>query len=271
MSNKPAFQNGLSLIEMIVTIVLFGVMAAVGALLIGKLAPSYTANVQAEQALSPREAALWRLSEDFRRSLIDGTSQAGCTLTLTVANGVTGANSATAITQVGVYQWFPGNNQLWLSAPWVSSVSGLLLDNVTPVGASPCPFTYVNGLGTVSRARLNVAFQHSTGGNDPVTMPVSMTLHSYVNGPYIASISPTSGLAGAVIPVTIRGIFPGLGQGIISSMTFAPATVTKTFTGVPTSSVFTANISSPAPISWVNIRVTTTEGFSLFTSAFTFQ
>lgn len=269
MSNKQALQDGFSLIEMIVTIVLFGVMAAVGSLLIGKLAPSYLAGVQAEQALSPREAALWRLSEDFRRSLLEGTSQAGCTLTMAVASGVTGANSATVVSQTGVYQWFPGTRQLWLSAPWVGSVSGLLLDNVTPVGA--CPFTYVSGIGTASRARLNVAFQYSAGGNDPVAIPVSMTLYSYANGPYIASISPVSGLAGVAIPVTIRGIFPGLGQGIISTMTFAPGTVTKTFTGVPTSSVFTANISSPVPVSWVNIRLETTEGFSLFTSAFSFE
>ena len=266
MSSKPTFQSGFSLIEMIVTIVLFGVMAAVGALLIGRLAPSYLASAQAEQALSPREAALWRLSEDFRRSLLEGTSQAGCTLTMAVASGVTGANSATVVSQTGVYQWFPGNNQLWLSAPWISSVSGLLLDNGTPMGG--CPFEYVSGIGTASRARLNVAFQYSTGGNDPVAMPVSMTLYSYANGPYFASISPTSGLVGSTVSVTIRGAFPGLGQGIISNVNFAP--VIRVLTGVPTSSVFTANISSVAPGTF-NFSVSTTEGFSLFTSAFRFE
>lgn len=267
MCSKPSPQDGFSLVEMIVTLVLFGVMAAVGSLLIGKIAPSYMVNVQAEQALSPREAALWRLSEDFRRSLIEGTSQIGCTLNLTVASGVTGANSATVASQTGVYQWFPGSKQLWLSAPWISSVSGVLLDNVT--APSGCPFNYVSGIGTASRAHLNVAFQYSAGGYESVVTPVSMALYSYANGPYAASIFPVSAAVGSTVNVTIRGIFPGLGMGIISSVVFT-APVTKVFTGIPTSSAFQADISSVAPVT-VNIRVTTTEGWSLFTSAFSFQ
>lgn len=272
MCSKCVSQNGFTLVEMIVTIVLFAVIAGVGSLLMSKLAPSYLVGVQAEQALSPREAALWRLSEDFRKSLIEGTSwdAPSCTLTMAVASGVTGANSEVVASQVGVYQWLSGPKQLWLSAPWVSSVSGLLLDNVTVAGGG-CPFNYVSGIGTVSRAQLNVAFQYSAGVNEPVAIPVSTVLYSYVNGPYVASISPVSGAVSSTVAVSIGGYFPGLGSGIISSVTFLSGSVpiSSVLTGGG-STLITANISSVTS-AVVDVGVSTPEGWSILKKAFTFQ
>lgn len=268
MFSKRPSQHGVTLIEMIVSIVLFGAMAAVGSLLISKLAPSYIAGVQAEQALSPREAALWRLSEDFRRSLIEETQwdQASCTLSMVVASGVTGANSAVVVSQEGVYRWLSGSKQLWLSAPWISSVNGLLLDNVIPTDGV-CPFNYVSGIGTVSRTQLNVAFQYSTGGYESVVIPVSMALRSYANGPYVASAVLTGNTT--VSSVSISGYFPGM-PSIISSVTFvAGAVPISSILTAATNSSVTANVSYVAS-TYVDIKVTTPEGWSTLKNAFQF-
>lgn len=270
MCSRRVAQTGFTMIEMIVTIVLFSAMAAVGSLLISKLAPSYLVGVQAEQALSPREAALWRLSEDFRRALIEGTSfDPPCTLNMVVASGVTGDNSKVVETQAAVYWW--SNKQLWMSAPWTSGVSSLLLDNVAVTGGGSCPFNYMSGIGTVSRAQLNVAFLYSAGVNEPVAIPVSTTLFSYVNSPYVASISPVSGAVSSTVAVSIGGYFPGLASGIVSSVTFMSGTipVSSVLTG-GNSGLITANISS-VESAGVDVRVATPEGWNILKKAFTFQ
>ena len=268
---SKTFQRGFTLVEMIVTIVTFGAMAAVGSLLISKLAPSYLTNVQAEQALTPREAALWRLSEDFRRSLVEGgggTFQTGCVLNLEVVSGVTGTYGEGVSTQTAVYEWF-SDGRLMISAPWVGFESRLLLNNVTPPGS--CPFTYISGVGSSGRSRLNVVFKYSAGVNEPVAIPVSMTLYSYANGPYVAFISPITGAVSSTVPVSVEGFFPGMGQGIMSSVTFmsGAVAVSSVLTG-GTNSVISANISSVSP-AVVDVRVATPEGWSILKRAFTFQ
>lgn len=270
MCSKRILQRGFTLVEMIVTIVTFGAMAAVGSLLISKLAPSYLTNVQAEQALSPREAALWRLSEDFRRSLVEGggTIQAGCVLNLEVVSGVSGAYGEGVSTQTAVYEWF-SDGRLMISAPWVGFESRLLLNNVTPSGS--CPFTYISGIGSSGRSRLNVVFKYSAGVNEPVAIPVSMTMYSYANGPYVAFISPVTGAVSSTVPVSVEGFFPGMGLGILSSVTFMSGAVpvSSVLTG-GTISAISANISSVSP-AVVDVRVATPEGWSILKKAFTFQ
>jgi len=251
------------MIEMIVTIVLFAVMAGVGSLLISRLAPSYLVGVQAEQALSPREAALWRLSEDFRKSLLDGTgtslspSLLDCTLNLYVVSGVTGTTGEIVAPQPVSYVWLNATKQLWVSD---ARVSGVLLDHV-----EICPFTYASG---IERSRLNLKFSYKNGD---VAIPVSTTLYSYVNGPYVAFISPVSGAVSATVAVSIGGYFPGLGNGIVSSVTFMSGTVpvSSVLTG-GSSTWITANISSVAS-AVVDVKVATPEGWSVLKKAFTFQ
>ncbi len=267
--------KGFTLIEMVVTIVLFVSMAAVGGLLISKLAPSYLVGVQAEQALSPREAALWRLSEDFRHSLIEGTAipvlfASGCEFTMATASGVSGANSEVVASETVRYYWLLNSRQILVSTPWVSG-SGALLDNVTLPTGSTCPFGYVSAVGSSQRSRLNLDFKFTAGFNDPVVIPVSSTLYSYVNGPYAASISPVTGAVSATIAVSVGGYFPGLGNGIVSSVTFMSGTM-------PVSSVLTSGnstsinafISSVVP-AVVDVKVATPEGWSILKKAFTFQ
>lgn len=273
MSSKLMRQHGVTLVEMVVTITLFAVIAAVGSLLIGKVAPSYLVGAQAEQALSPREAALWRLSEDFRRALVEGASQSpiGCTLTLTVASGVSGVNSEVVETQTAVYDWTVADQKLWISSPWTGGASSLLLDNVTLPSGSSCPFSYISGVGTSERARLNVAFKYTAGVNEPVAIPVSATLYSYVNGPYVATVTPVSGAVSTTVAISVGGYFPGLGSGIVSSVTFLSGTVpvSSVLTG-GSNTLITANISSVAS-AVVDIGVSTPEGWSVLKKAFTFE
>jgi len=189
---------------------------------------------------------------------------------MVVASGVTGANSEVVATQVGVYQWLSSSRQLWLSAPWVSG-NALLLDNVTLPAGGSCPFEYVSAVGSSERSHLNVAFKYSTGANEPVTVPVSTTLYSYVNGPYVAFVTPVSGAVSATVAVSIGGYFPGLGNGIVSSVTFMSGTVpvSSVLTG-GSSTLITANISSVAS-AVVDVRVSTPEGWSNLKKVFTFQ
>lgn len=275
MYSNSASQNGFTLVEMIITFLLFGVMAAVGSLLINKLAPSYLVGVQAEEALSPREAALWRLSEDFRHALIEGMDSpviyaSGCEFFMPLSSGVNGANSEVVANQLVRYDWLLDSKQLWISTPWVSG-NGMVLDNVTLPSGSSCPFTYVSGIGSSERAHLNVVFKHSAGVNEPVAIPVSTTLYSYVNGPYVATISPISGAVSTTVAVSIGGYFPGMANGIISSVTFMSGTVpvSSVLTG-GTSTLITANISSVAS-AVVDVGVATPEGLSTLKKAFTFQ
>lgn len=274
MCSRRVAQAGFTVIEMVVTIVLFGVIAAVGSMMIGKIAPSYLVGVQSEQALSPREAALWRLSEDFRRALIEGTVgpvtfASGCEFTMALASGVAGANSEVVANQYVRYEWLLGNKQLLVSTPWVSS-SGLLLGNVTLPSGS-CPFTYVSAIGSNERSRLHVVFNYSAGVNEPVTIPVSTILYSYVNGPYVATIAPTTGAVSTTVSVSIGGYFPGLGSGIVSGVTFMSGTVpVSSVLTLGSSTQITANISS-VESAVVDVRVATPEGWSILKKAFTFQ
>lgn len=286
MSNKPFSQRGVTLIEMIVTMVLFGIMAAVGSLLISKLVPSYLANVQAEQALSPREAAVWRLSEDFRQTLMEGTYQLGCDVYLNVASGVTGA--ATDVNQLSaVYYWSPASAVLWLSAPWVNlpGVSAVVLNNVSAV-AGGCPLTYASGVG---RARLNLMFNYltfdgtyeaappvgATPASAVVTTPVSATLYSYVNGPYIAAITPDYVLNNTgSTSVSLSGVFPGAPDINIWTRIYFVSGGSEFFPMTPdtgTSAVLITTATAYATLSGVvDVKVTTPEGWSILKNAFTF-
>jgi hypothetical protein len=116
-----------------------------------------------------------------------------------------------------------------------------------------------------------VTFKYTAGVNEPVAVPVSTTLYSYVNGPYVASISPVSGAVSSTVAVSIGGYFPGLGSGIISSVTFLSGTVpvSSVLTG-GNSTLITANISSVAS-AVVDVGVSTPEGWSILKKAFTFQ
>ncbi len=265
MCSRRVAQTGFTMIEMIVTIVLFSAMAAVGSLLISKLAPSYLVGVQAEQALSPREAALWRLSEDFRKSLMDGTYpfQTGCTLNLAVVSGM---NGATPITQVVSYTWSP--DSLWMSSP---TASGVLLDKVT-LNGNTCPVSYASCDGRIC---LQVAFRNTAGVNETVALPVSTTLYSYVNGPYVSAISPVSGLNISPATVSMVGIYPGV-PGVWTRIDFISGTSVfslATDTGLSTSAVlYTStvipNLNTLSGV--VDVKVTTPEGWSLLKQAFTF-
>ena len=285
MCSKRHSQGGFTLIEMVVTGTLFIVMAAMASLLISKLAPSYMTSVEAEQALSPREAALWRVNEDFRQALLEGSDQTGCTVTLNIASGVDAITGTNVNSQLVEYQWVsaPGqlaqpwvSGQLSVSALWTGNVSRLLLgsvsglfDNIWVANVPPvCPFNYVSGVGTVSRVHLNLAFQYSTSGIEPTNTPVSMTMHSYVNGPYVASAVLTGNAA--VSSVSVSGYFPGM-PGIISSVTFVAGTtpISSILTGIATNSVITANVSYVASTN-VDVKVTTPEGWSVLRNAFQF-
>jgi hypothetical protein len=236
------------LVEVIVTIVLFAAMAGVGGLLISKLAPSYLAGVQAEQALSPREAALWRLSEDFRQSLVAGTFQSGCDVYLNVASGVTVTTSDVMVNQVSaVYFWSPASATLTASSPWVS---GVVLNNVSTAGG--CPITYVSGVG---RTRLNLMFSYKTGANEPVTTPVSTTLYSHAAGPFLLVIAPACGTAAGSEALMISGAgFTGTTGATLGG---AAATLGAGATD--------ASIPVTAPLhatGIVSVVVTTPEGYS---------
>jgi len=249
MSSRPFAEGGVTLVEMIVTIVLFSVVAAVGGLLIGKLAPSYLVSVQAEQVLSPREAALWRLSEDFRKSLVAGTSQSnfvsGCTVYLNVASGVTIAGDSVTVSQLSAeYSWISDVQQLKVSSPWVS---GILLDNVTVAGS--CPFTYVSGVG---RSRLNVAFSYKAGVNEPVTTPVSTTFYSHAAGPYLLVLNPACGMAagGETVTMSGTGFTPGTTGVALGGSTVVPTTVTSstiifTAPGPHATGLYVASMATP--------------------------
>lgn len=261
MSSRPFAEGGVTLVEMIVTIVLFSVVAAVGGLLIGKLAPSYLISVQAEQVLSPREAALWRLSEDFRKSLVEGTSQSnfvsGCTVYLNVASGVTVdvAGDSVTVSQIQVqYSWESAVHQLTVSAPWVS---GIMLDNVT---AGSCPFTYLSGVG---RSRLNVAFSYQAGVNEPVTTHVSTTLYSHAAGPYLLSLNPACGLAGGGETVTINGT--GFTGTSAAGVALGGSAVTPT--SVSDKSIV---VTAPGPhaTGFYSVSMTTPEGYSMLRNGY---
>ena len=146
-----------------------------------------------------------------------------------------------------------------------------MLGNVTLPSGGSCPFDYVSAVGTFSRAHLNVAFKYSTGTNEPVTIPVSTTLYSYVNGPYVAFVSPISGAVSSTIAVSVGGFFPGMGNGIVSNVTFMSGTtpVSSVLTS-GSSTLIAANISSVAS-AVVDVRVATPEGWSVLKKAFTFQ
>lgn len=258
MSTKRLPQDGFSLIEMIVTIVLFGVMAAVGGLMISKLAPSYLASVQAEQALSPREAAMWRLSEDFRRSLVYRTNQAGCTLNLNIASGVGGVTS-----EIVAYQLVAGTapSQLWVSTP---TTSGMLLDNVIAPGT--CIFNWQQGAAS-SRTQLGVNFIYSVGtGSEAVPIPVSTILYTYAAAPYVSNIFPITMHAGAFTSsVSISGVsFSGT-----TDVAFSPIGVTIVASSLLGDTAISATINSPAP-GVFDLIVTTPEGKTTFQSAVRF-
>lgn len=262
MSSKRIPQRGFTLVEMIVTIVTFGAMAAVGSLLISKLAPSFLANSQAEQALSPREAALWRLREDFRKSLVDERTGVSlpCTLNLYVVSDVTGTMSEIVTTRPVSYVWFSASEQLWVSDAQINSV---LLNNI-----GTCPFSYASG---VERSRLNLKFDFKA---DDAIAPVSTTLYSYANGPYVLSITPVSGANTSSTAVSMVGVFPG-GAGVWTKIDFISSTSVlysnTPDTGTSTSAVLytTTGILNTAS-GVVDVKVTTPEGWSILKQAFTF-
>lgn len=269
MSNNPSRplaagnrrQRGVTMMEMVVSIVLFTAVASLGAALISKLVPSYLVSSAAEKTLSAREAALWRLSEDFRQALLDGTAQTNCVLSLTRASGVDGAYMETVSTHEVIYEWYGSLYELRVSDP-TQTVSPLLLNNVKSLAG--CPFNYLSG---VERARLLVNFKHTNGATDPIDIPVSTTYYSFVNGPYVASAV----LGGAAIStVTIDGYFPGLNGGgsYTLALTTAGTAVSTTVTAALTSQVV-ANV-TPITSAVVDVKVTTPEGFSILKQAFTF-
>lgn len=246
---------------MVVTIVLVGVMAAVGSLMIAKLAPSFLVSSQAEQALTPREAALWRLREDFRRSLVYGTNPPGCTssLNLNVVSDVTG----TVTSQVARY-FMAGTttSQLWVSSPWAS---GMLLDNVTmPTG---CAFNWQSGTGaTPTKLRVVFNFTAGTTATATVTTPVSAILYTYAAAPYASAIFPVAMSAATPTTVAISGTsFTGM-----TGVTFVPAGITVTTPTVLGDSVISATVNSPAPGAF-DLVVTTPDGRTTLKSAVIFN
>lgn len=260
MSSRHLLPNGFTLMEMVVTIVLFGVIAAVGSQLISKLVPSYLLSAQTQQSLSPREAALWRLSEDFRRALVDGTGMpsGGCTLNLVVASGVSGVYGETMVSQIITYYWQPSDKQLRVSSVLVS---GVVLNNV-----SACPISYVSPNPLCGgRMCLRVDFDYPDIVDADVHIPVSTTLYSYVNGPYVAAITPGTGAVSTTIPVTVSGIFPGVTAG---NITFMSGAVPISWANVaPYFNRITANISSVSPAT-VDVTVTTVHGKSTLRGKF---
>lgn len=265
MSSRRLLSNGFTLMEMVVTIVLFGVIAAVGSQLIGKLVPSYLLSAQAQQSLSPREAALWRLSEDFRRALLDdGTRMTGCRLDLVVASGVSGVYGETMVSHAVAY-WWDGENLRMSNA----AVSGIVLNGVQGKLAGNCPFIYTS-TGCKGRMCLNLVFNYPDPDKADVHIPVSTTLYSYVNGPYVASAVLGGG---AVSTVSLSGFFPGM-PGILSSVTFTsnatptPAQISATVTTADRVQII-ANI-TPVASAVIDVKVATPEGWSVLKKAFTF-
>ena len=273
MSSRHLLPNGFTLMEMVVTIVLFGVIAAVGSQLISKLVPSYLLSAQAQQSLSPREAALWRLSEDFRRALlVDATKQdnimlpGNCMMSMVVASGVTGND---VVSHVVTY-WLEdslGVKQLWVSD---LQVRGILLNNIRPRAGSGCPVSYTQ-TGCKGRMCLYVDFDYPDPDKSDVRIPVSTTLYSYVNGPYISSISPVSGLAdGNNIAVSINGFFPVATGGwqridVISGTSMLFSKAPDTFSGTGLTTAISSTTSGV-----VDIRVVNPDGWSYLKQAFTF-
>lgn len=250
----------MTLVEMILTIVLFTAIASMGALLISKLTPSYLVSTQEAETLAPREAALWRLAEDFRQALLDGTTQVNCVLTLTRASGVEGTYGQTPSTHLVAYEWYPGLRELWVSD---TATSSLLLNNVDPQ-AGNCPFSYASG---VERARLLVNFKHTNGLTDPVDIPVSTVYYSFVNGPYVASAV----FDAAFSRVSVVGYFPGLGSGgnYALAMTSGVATAVSATVTSPATAQILANV-TPIASAVIDVKVTTPEGFSILKRAFQF-
>lgn len=191
MSSEHLPRNGFTLMEMVVSIVLFSAIAAVGSQLIGKLVPSYLVGVQAEQALSPRETALWRLSEDFRRSVVEGSGMSGCTLSLAVVSGMIGLEPDIRTVS---YTW-RNDHQLWMSG---LTVSGVLLNNI-----DICPVSYATCGG---RMCLKVDFSYPDPVNSDVKLPVSAVLYSYAAGPFTSAIEPSCALTTGNIPATVKGL-----------------------------------------------------------------
>lgn len=251
-------QRGVTLIEMVVSIVLFGVMAAMGSLLISKLAPSYLASAQAEQALSPREAALWRLSEDFRKSLVYGTSQSGCTLNLNVVSSVA---EEVITSQVITYQLTGTTvSQLWVAAPWGS---GMLLDHVS--SPNGCIFNWQSGVGSTP-TKLGVAFSYTVGadGADSLAIPVSTVLYTYAAAPYAPYIFPDTINSMVSTVVAISGVsFTGM-----TSVSISGATVFSPLATVLNDSLISATINSPTA-GVFDLVVTTPDGKAILKQAVT--
>lgn len=247
-------QRGVTLIEMVVSIVLFGVMAAMGSLLISKLAPSYLASAQAEQALSPREAALWRLSEDFRKSLVYGTSQSGCTLNLNVVSSVAGE---VITSQVITYQ---------LTGTTVSQLlvgGGILLDHVS--SPNGCIFNWQSGVGSTP-TKLGVAFSYTVGadGADSLAIPVSTVLYTYAAAPYAPYIFPDTINSMVSTVVAISGVsFTGM-----TSVSISGATVFSPLATVLNDSLISATINSPTA-GVFDLVVTTPDGKAILKQAVT--
>lgn len=262
MSSKRLLPNGFTLMEMVVTIVLFGVIAAVGSQLISKLVPSYLLSAQTQQSLSPREAALWRLSEDFRRALlVDATTQnplsVNCMMSMVLANGMSGNE---VISHVVAY-WWDGEN-LRMSN---TAVSGIVLNGVQGKLANNCPFIYTS-TGCKGRMCLNVVFDYPDPNKADVRIPISATLYSYVNGPFVSAITPGTGAVSTTIPVTVTGIFPGVAVSNVAFMSGA-VPISWANVAVPDFYHITANISSVSPAT-VDVTVSTVHGESTLRGQF---
>lgn len=252
---QPEKQVGVTLMEMVVTIVLFSVMASLGALLISKLSPSYMTTTQTEQMFSAREAALWRLSEDFRVALIDSPGVSGCVLSLNLVSAANGTLGDDVLGQIVSYAY--SGNQIRRNN--VLLLENVLLESVAPFDT--CPFYFVSG---TDRTRLTVAFRHTTNHVDEIITPISTTYYSFVNGPYAASavlsVAPTS-------TVTINGYFPGLTGGILSSVSFSPIV---SYTLMPATINQISATVTPIASATIDVTVSTVEGFSILKGAFQF-
>ena len=272
MSSKRMLPNGFTLMEMVVTIVLFGVITVIGSQLFSQLAPSYRVAIQSERALSPREAAMWQLSEDFRRTLLlEGQTKQGalsdCMVSMLVADGVSGTFRESVISYVVTY-WMHkegGINQLWVSN---HQVKGVLLNEISPktlIDGNWCPIRYEK-TGCNGRMCLYVDFDYPDPNKADVHIPVSAILYSYVNGPYVAAITPGTGAVSTTIPVTVSGIFPGVTAGNIAFMSGIER-ISWTIVGTPDFNQIKANISSVSPAT-VDVTVSTVHGKSTLRGQF---
>jgi prepilin-type N-terminal cleavage/methylation domain-containing protein len=265
MSSKQQLPNGFTLMEMVVTIVLFGVIAVVGSQLISKLAPSYLMSVQAQQSLSPREAALWRLSEDFRRALLVGDTNmlpGNCRMSMMVASGMVGNEVVSHM----VAYWMDGGKNLWMSN---ATVSGILLSNVKSRASNGCPISYTQ-TGCAGRMCLFVDFDYPDPADGAVHIPVSAILYSTVNGPYVSAIAPGTGAVSTTIPVTVTGFFPGVVPGNVA---FLSGVVPISSVDVLVSSDhyhITAKVSSVQPAT-VDVVVSSVHGKSTLRGQFRIQ